>query len=118
MSNEDNVNDNDLNVPAEVISGPMDLLHKLGEAEEEYRKEEFKYNKQYNTWLLTTDWNELNKERVEDGLPKLSNAAMKEAYIKDRLKLFEEDLVASKLKYYRLYRMYEMMRKYSLDVLR
>lgn len=101
-----------------IIESPLDLLHKLAIAEEKYRKEDLEYDKEYNKLLLNIDWDKINKDRVEKKLSKLSNQDMKKAYIEDKLELLNHDLVMSKLEYNRLLRMYEMMKKYSLDVLR
>lgn len=100
------------------IESPIDLLQELGQVEVRYRKEEQIYLNEYNNLLLNTDWDKLNEERKEQGLPKLSNQDMKEAYIQDKLKQFNEDVLEYKLQYNQLIRMYEMMRKYSLDILR
>ena len=100
------------------IESPIDLLQELGQVEVRYRKEEQIYLNEYNNLLLNTDWDKLNEERKEQGLSKLSNQGMKEAYIQDKLKQFNEDVLEYKLQYNQLLRMYEMMRKYSLDILR
>lgn len=105
-------------VNEEVIESPMDLLQKLAMAEENYRNEEKLYIKEYNEHLLNTDWTTLNNQRVDEGLPKLSNQDMKKAYIDELLYDFKQDLIIAKLEYNRLLRMYEMMKKYSLDILR
>ena len=100
------------------IESPFDLLQQLGQVEVRYRKEEQIYVNEYNKILLNTDWDKINDERKDKGLPKLSNQSMKEAYIQDKLKQFNEDVLEYKLQYNQLLRMYEMMRKYSLDILR
>lgn len=105
-------------VKEEIIESPIDLLQKLALAEENYRKEDQIYTTEYNKQLLNTDWNKVNNERVEKKLPKLGNQDMKKAYIEASLSQFETDLILAKLEYHRLLRMYEMMKKYSLDILR
>lgn len=105
-------------VNEEIIESPIDLLQKLALAEENYRNEEKIYTKEYNKHLLNTDWNKVNDERIEKGLSKLSNQDMKKAYIEELLFSFKSDLIMAKLEYNRLLRMYEMMKKYSLDILR
>jgi len=35
--------------------------------------------------LLTTNWNDVNAQRVEEGLPKISNESMRKAYLDLRL---------------------------------
>ena len=105
-------------VNEQVIESPIDLLHKLAIAEENYYKEKHIYKKEYNEFLLNTDWNSLNDERASQGLPKLSNQDMKKAYIENQLSTFKSDRILAELEYNRLLRMYEMMKKYSLDVLR
>lgn len=102
----------------EIIESPIDLLQKLAIAEENYRNEESTYLYEYNDSLINTNWDEINKERVEKGLPKLSNQDMKKAYIETDLRKMNEDKIIAKLEYNRLLRMYEMMKKYSLDILR
>ena len=37
------------------------------------------------TILLTTNWNDVNSKRVEEGLPKISNEGMRKAYLDLRL---------------------------------
>lgn len=102
----------------EIIGSPIDLLHKLAIAEENYLKEDNLYKKSYNGLLLVTDWDKINKERVEKGLGKLSNQDLKKAYIEEKLNDYKDDVILAKLEYNRLLRMYEMMKKYSLDILR
>ena len=43
---------------------------------------------------------------------------MKKAYIEDKLLTLKDELNTAKLNYNKLLRMYEMMKKYSLDILR
>ena len=105
-------------VKEEIIESPIDLLQKLTIAEERYRNKESTYLSEYNDSLINTNWDEINKERVEEGLPKLSNQDMKKAYIETDLIKMNEDKIIAKLEYNRLLRMYEMMKKYSLDILR
>ena len=102
----------------QVIESPMDLLHKLAIAEENYYKEKEIYRQEYNQHLLNTDWDGVNSERVSKGLPKLGNQDMKKAYIEMQMITFKSDRLLAELEYNRLLRMYEMMKKYSLDVLR
>lgn len=102
----------------EIIESPIDLLHKLAMAEENYYEEKHNYKAEYNEHLLNTDWNTVNSERVDKGLPKLSNQDMKKAYIEKKISKFKSDAILAELEYNRLLRMYEMMKKYSLDVLR
>lgn len=102
----------------EIIESPMELLHKLAIAEENYYNEKKLYKKEYNEKLLYTDWNAINDERLEQGLHKLSNQDMKKAYIEEKLSEFKSDKILAELEYNRLFRMYEMMKKYSLDILR
>ena len=45
--------------------------------------------------LLTTNWNEVNAQRVEEGLPKISNESMRKAYID--LKVAEKKLEVNAL---------------------
>ena len=105
-------------VNEEIIESPMDLLHKLAIAEENYLKEESIYNNEFNELMLSADWDTVNAERKEQGLSKLSNQDMKKAYVEKALYMYKTDLILAKLEYNRLFRMYEMMKKYSLDILR
>lgn len=114
---ENKINQN-VRVPPIEISSPIDLLHKLALSEEEYRLSEFNYNDEYNRLLLVTDWDKVNEKRLEKGLSKLSNQDMKKAYIEEQLKIIKREVIIDKLQYNRLLRMYELMKKYSLDVLR
>ena len=106
------------NMPEVIIESPLDLLHKLAKAEEDYYIADRLYLKEYNNHLLTIDWDKINDERTEKGLTKLSNKEMKDAYIESLLIDYKGERDMCKLTYHRLNRMYEMMRKYSLDVLR
>lgn len=115
--NEEEFDVTDL-VNEQVIESPIDLLHKLAIAEENYYNEKHIYKREYNEKLLNTDWDLLNKDRVSNGLPKLGNQDMKKAYIENQLSTFKSDKILAELEYNRLLRMYEMMKKYSLDVLR
>ena len=105
-------------VNEEIIESPISLLEKLAIAEENYRNKEKIYANEYNLHLLNTDWGKVNDGRVDEGLSKLSNQDMKKAYIESLLLNYKEDLVIAKLEYNCLLRMYEMMKKYSLDILR
>ena len=105
-------------VNEEIIESPMDLLHKLAIAEENYLKEESIYKNEFNELMLNADWDTINSERKEQGLSKLSNQDMKKSYVEKALYIYKSDLILAKLEYNRLLRMYEMMKKYSLDILR
>ena len=59
--------------------------------------------------LLTTNWNEVNAQRVEEGLPKISNESMRKAYIDQQI-LMEKTEYNKKLNEHEtLLRIYETM---------
>lgn len=103
---------------AVFIESPIDLLNKLAQAEEEYRREDLAYDKEYNREMAKTNWNEINKEREADGLNKITSDKLRQAYVEDKLYKYKEDKVQAQLRYNRLNRMYEMAKKYSFDILR
>lgn len=61
--------------------------------------------------LLTTNWNEVNAQRVEEGLPKISNESMRKAYID--LKVAEKKLEVKALEtaYETLLRIYDAIKE-------
>jgi len=45
-------------------------------------------------FILNVNWNEINEERLEEDLPKISNEKMRNAYIKIKFASLREDMEA------------------------
>jgi len=76
---------------------------------------EYKQFKLHNQWqqarfLLNVNWNEINEERMEIGLPKISNDATRKAYLRDKFFKDNEKELALELKYN------AALREYSHDI--
>lgn len=84
------------------------LIEVLKDAEEQYRKAKLDHTKKYNELLLDTNWDEINKERIEKGIVKITNQDMKKAYITNALENEEKKLLELKLEYDNLFRIYEI----------
>lgn len=72
---------------------------------------EYKQFRLHNQWqqarfLLDVNWNEINEERAELGLPKISNDATRKAYLRDKFFKDNEKELALELKYNAAYREY------------
>ena len=95
-----------------------ELVFELIITEIDYKTQKEHNHLRYNELLLDLKWDDINKERVEKGLSKLSNQAMKDAYIET---VMLEDYNKEKdigLKYDKLRRLYDVAMKYSYDILR
>lgn len=57
------------------------FLLSLTEKQEEYLKEKQALETEKAKLILYTDWEDMNKERKERGLPKISNESSRQAYI-------------------------------------
>lgn len=95
-----------------------ELLTKLGCAETHYKLLKAKFENQKSDLILTTNWNEINEERQNEGLAKISNQTMKDAYILKELADLKAVLDIAELKYTSVKRDYEIALRYSIDVLR
>lgn len=95
-----------------------ELLTQLGCAETQYKLLKAKFENQKTDLILTTNWNEINEERQNEGLAKISNQSMKDAYILKELADLKAVLDIAELKYTSVKRDYEIALRYSIDVLR
>ena len=82
-------------------------LSALNAAEAEYKR--YKLSNQLNQaqFLLTVDWTEINNERAELGLPKISNDQTRKAYIRDKFFKDNEKELSLELRYNAAYREYQ-----------
>lgn len=76
------------------------FLHKAKNTEHHYRKLKVKYASMKNSKLLSCNWDEINAKRVDEGLPKLTNQTMKDAYIDSLLEDRYEELVEAQVNYH------------------
>lgn len=83
------------------------LMTALNLAESEYKLYRFQNQLQQAQFLLTVDWKKINDERVEMGLPKISNESQRSAYIKDKYATDNEEELSLELKYNQARREYE-----------
>ena len=102
----------------EKIPSMKELVFNLINTEVEYKTQKNNNKNKYNKLLLDTDWDKLNSERKEQGLSKLSNQSMKEAYIETLLSEEYNAEEIMELEYNKLRRLYEVSMKYSFDILR
>ena len=110
FENELKLDENIKNIPS--------LLKTLLEKEEDYRSKKLKYEQEFNKKMVTLNWNEITKERVETGLPKISSKEMREAYIGSELEIMEKEFIDATIEYHHTNRLYEMAYKYSFEVLK
>lgn len=76
-------------------------------AESDYKEYKLLNQLEQAQFLLTADWNQINEERKELGLPKISNDAQRKAYQRDKFKDNNELELQKELKYNNLLREYE-----------
>lgn len=95
-----------------------DLLSSLIKAEENYKLKKIEVEQNYFEELLNIDWDTINDERKERGLPKLSNQDMKKAYIMTKMNDQYDNLLEMELEYNMVRRMYDVAMKYSFDILK
>lgn len=100
------------------ITSIPSLLEELLKKEKIYRKSKLEYEQEFNRKQVTLNWDMINDERKEKGMPKLGSKEMREAFIKELLRDEELDMINAKLEYNACYRMYEMALKYSFEILR
>lgn len=60
------------------------ILEVLNNAEAEYKKYKLLNELKQAQFLLTVNWGLINEERLELGLPKISNEAQRKAYLKEK----------------------------------
>lgn len=100
------------------ITSMKELVLDLITAESDFRWKKLETEDLFSDKLVKTDWDKLNAERKEQGLPKLSNQDMKKAHILLEMGDDYRDLLLAELKYNKLRRFYDMSMKYSFDILR
>lgn len=75
------------------------MLYDLRKCERNYKLKKLDYNtKKANLWV-TTNWNDINEKRAEEGLPPLSNQTMKEGYINLLLKDYDREVTEAEIQY-------------------
>ena len=99
----------------EEIIDVKSLMYSVIRAENRYMVKKFYNEMDYYERMLTTDWDTVNEERKEKGLPKLSNQDMKKAYIKyDMVDEYDEEKYFE-LEYLRFQRMYDVAMKLKME---
>lgn len=101
-----------------IFSNILELISCIGFAEKNLKKAKANYEKEYNQFLLYTDWNLINEDRKKQNLPKLSNQDMKNAYINEKLKSQKQFLLECEMIFNDLKRKYDVALKYSFEVIR
>ena len=102
----------------ETVSSMKTLMLETIKAENDYKLKKFQNEQEYNKQLLETDWDKINDERKEQGLPKLSNQDMKKAYIQNKMFVdYDEELNREK-NYDEYKRKFDVAMKYSYDIIR
>lgn len=109
--------ENEFEMIEEVEDIPS-LLRTLLSKENEYRQSKLDFDKEFNRKLVTLNWDLINEERKQEGLPKLGSREMREAFIKELLQDEEQRYINAKVDYHHCYRLYEMALKYSFEILR
>ena len=94
------------------------LMYSLIRAENRYKVKKFYNEMDYYEMLLTEDWDTVNEERKEKGLPKLSNQDMKKAYIKHKMMDDYDEEKYLELEYLRFQKMYDVAIKLGLETFR
>lgn len=94
------------------------LLYSLISAEGKYKAKKFANDMEYNEHMASIDWDTINAERREEGLPKLSNQDMKKAYIKVKMnENYREELYLER-EYDKYRRMYEVAIKIGFEMVK
>lgn len=91
------------------------IMHSLIRAENRYKVKKFYNEMDYYEMMLTEDWDTVNKERVEKGLPKLGNQDMKKAYIKQKMMDEYDEEKYLELEYLRFQRMYDVAMRIGFE---
>lgn len=94
------------------------LLRELLLREKAYRTAKLYFKQEFNRKLVTLNWDLINEERKQEGLPKLGSKEMREAFVKELLQDEEAEYINARIEYHHCYRMYEMALRYSFEVLR
>lgn len=74
-------------------------LSALNVIEAEYKQFRLHNQLQQAQFLLTVNWNKINDERLELGLPKITNDATRKAYLRDKFYNDNEKELGLELKY-------------------
>lgn len=91
------------------------IMDSLIMVENKYKIKKFCNEMDYYEMMLTEDWDTVNKERVEKGLPKLGNQDMKKAYIKQKMMREYEEEKYLELEYLRFQRMYDVAMRIGFE---
>lgn len=91
-----------------------ELLLQYEIAEEEYKSFKSEVDKKFMSLLIFTNWDEINNGRKSEGLSKLSNQDMKNAFIKLQLDDLYLELQKLQLRYNNLKRIYEMCLRFGV----
>ena len=94
------------------------LLYLLIDAESKYKTKKFFNDMDYNEHMSTIDWDTVNSERMENGLPKLTNQDMKKAYIKTIMHEDYREELYEEMKYDKYRRMYEVAIKIGFEMVK
>lgn len=82
------------------------MLEALNHAEYDYKISKHSLKIEKANFLLTIDWKQINTEREELGLPKISNEKQRSAYVDTKFSDKEFDLLLKELKYNQIHREY------------
>ena len=93
------------------------LLANLTNSERVYRYLKEELNSLTGAYTLSTNWEEVNAERVEKGLQKITNQTMKDAYISKELHEIKLQYTEARLNYHQNKLMMEICMKYGLEAL-
>ena len=85
---------------------------------EKYKLAKLDYDKEVANCLFCTDWDYVNEERRNNGLPKITNQSMKDAYIEDHLKEDKRELVLLELAQKWTYELVRFAFEYSFEAIR
>lgn len=102
-------------VKFEDVVDIKNIMNSLIMAENKYKIKKFCNEMDYYEMMLTEDWDTVNKERVEKGLPKLGNQDMKKAYVKQKMMREYEEEKCLELEYLRFQRMYDVAMKLKME---
>jgi hypothetical protein len=80
----------------------VDFLEAISNIEKKLYRSKNKIASHKAYYMLNTDWKQLNDERVKEDLPKISNQAMKDAYIASMIDDLQSEYDTLKVKYHYL----------------
>ena len=96
----------------------LDLINAVANAEMKFKIYKLEYEQCHNNMLLNSNWDEINEERQKQGLPKLGNQDMKNAFVENKLIHMKKDLSLYERGYLDLKRKYDVALKYSFETLK